>query len=121
MPSGASPAAGCAASASCARRPRAVSHEEWDAANAAFHEHQVDLAGNALLSRFYRELSVNLMMQVIRGGKLEGGSYLPTEHRAIVDAYEAGDLEAARTAIRAHIATGRRIALEGIEASGGVL
>ena len=35
------------------------------------------------------------MMQVIRGGKLEGGSYLPTEHAAIVDAYEAGDLDAA--------------------------
>ena len=51
----------------------AVSHAEWDTANAAFHEHQVDLAGNALLSRFYRELSVNLMMQVIRGGKLEAG------------------------------------------------
>jgi DNA-binding GntR family transcriptional regulator len=99
----------------------AVSHAEWDAANAAFHEYQVDLAANSLLSRFYRELSVNLMMQVIRGGKLEGGSYLPTEHGAIVEAYEAGDLEAARTAIRAHIATGRRIALEAIEGSGGVL
>ncbi|HYI74771.1 MAG TPA: GntR family transcriptional regulator, partial [Gaiellaceae bacterium] len=36
----------------------AISHEEWDAANAAFHEFQIDLAGNALLSRFYRELSV---------------------------------------------------------------
>ena len=99
----------------------AVSHTEWDCANAAFHEHQVDLAGNALLSRFYRELSVNLMMQVIRGGKLEGGSYLPTEHEAIVAAYEAGDLASAHTAIRAHICTGRRIALEAIEASGGVL
>ena len=99
----------------------AVSHEEWDTANAAFHEHQVDLAANSLLSRFYRELSVNLMMQVIRGGKLEGGSYLPTEHGAIVDAYEAGDLEAARAAIRAHIATGRRIALDAIEQTGGVL
>jgi DNA-binding GntR family transcriptional regulator len=99
----------------------AVSHAEWDTANAAFHEHQVDLAGNALLSRFYRELSVNLMMQVIRGGKLEGGSYLPTEHEAIVAAYEAGDLAAASAAIRAHIGTGRRIALEAIEASGGVL
>ena len=28
---------------------KAISHEEWDAANAAFHETQVDLAGNALL------------------------------------------------------------------------
>jgi DNA-binding GntR family transcriptional regulator len=98
-----------------------VSHAEWDTANAAFHEYQVDLAANTLLSRFYRELSVNLMMQVIRGGKLEGGSYLPIEHGAIVDAYEAGDLEAARAAIRAHIATGRRIALDAIEVSAGVL
>ena len=99
----------------------AVSHAEWDSANAAFHEFQVDLARNALLSRFYRDLSINLMMQVIRGGRLEGGSYLPEEHGAIVDAYEAGDLEAARAAVRAHIATGRRIALEAIETSGGTL
>jgi len=99
----------------------AVSHAEWDTANAAFHEYQVDLAANTLLSRFYRELSVNLMMQVIRGGKLEGGAYLPTEHGAIVDAYEAGDLEAARVAIRTHIATGRRIALDAIERTGGAL
>src|SRR4029450_5478291 len=27
----------------------AISHGEWDAANAAFHEFQIDLAGNALL------------------------------------------------------------------------
>ncbi len=99
----------------------AVSHAEWDCANAAFHEYQVDLAGNALLSRFYRELSVNLMMQVIRGGKLEGGSYLPAEHAAIVDAYEDGDLVAAHEAIRRHIATGRRIALDALAGSGGVL
>jgi DNA-binding GntR family transcriptional regulator len=99
----------------------AVSHEEWDAANAAFHEYQVDLAGNELLSRFYRELSVNLMMQVIRGGRLEAGSYLATEHTAIVHGFEARDLEATKAAIRAHIATGRRIALDAIEAAGGVL
>jgi DNA-binding GntR family transcriptional regulator len=103
------------------RSVAAVSHSEWDSANAAFHEHQVDLAGNALLSRFYRELSVNLMMQVIRGGKLEAGSYLAAEHEAIVDAYEAGDLASAHTAIRAHIATGRQIALEALKATGGML
>ena len=99
----------------------AVSHEEWDTANAAFHEYQVDLAGNSLLSRFYRELSVNLMMQVIRGGKLEGGAYLATEHEAIVEAYLRDDLDAARAAIAAHIETGRRIALDALEAADGVL
>jgi DNA-binding GntR family transcriptional regulator len=99
----------------------AISHEQWDAANAAFHEHQIDLAGNALLSRFYRELSVNLMMQVIRGGHVEGHANLVTEHRRIVDAFRAGDLEAAERAIREHIETGRRIALDAIERAGGVL
>ena len=99
----------------------AVSHEEWDAANAAFHEYQVDLAGNELLSRFYRELSINLMMQVIRGGRLEVGDYLAAEHAAIVDALERGDADAAEVAIRAHIDTGRRIALDAIVEAGGVL
>ena len=99
----------------------AVSHEEWDTANAAFHEFQVDLADNELLSRFYRELSVNLMMQVIRGGRLEAGSYLVTEHGAIVDGFETGNLEATKDAIRTHIATGRQIALDAIQAAGGIL
>lgn len=99
----------------------AISHEEWDTANAAFHETQVDLAGNALLSRFYRELSINLMMQVIRGGRLEQGEYLVTEHRAIVDGLEARDAAAARAAIARHVETGRRIALDAVERAGGSL
>ena len=99
----------------------AISHEEWDAANAAFHEFQIDLAGNALLARFYRELSVNLMMQVIRGGRVEGHGNLVTEHRRIVESFAAGDLAHAERAIREHIETGRRIALDAIERAGGVL
>ena len=99
----------------------AISQEEWDAANAAFHEFQIDLARNGMLSHVYRELSVNLMMQVIRGGRLEGGEYLAREHRAIVEALAAGDLVATQRAIRVHIESGKRIALEAIERSGGVL
>lgn len=99
----------------------AISHEQWDTANAAFHELQIDLAGNALLSRFYRELSVNLMMQVIRGGHVEGHANLVTEHRRIVETLAAADLVGAQTAIREHIETGRRIALDAIERAGGVL
>src|SRR3990170_5950544 len=99
----------------------AISHEQWDSANGAFHEYQIDLAGNELLSHFYRELSVNLMMQVIRGGHVEGHANLVTEHRRIVEAFEAGDRVAAERAIRDHIETGRRIALDAIERAGGVL
>lgn len=100
---------------------QAISHEEWDTANAAFHEWQIDLAGNSLLSRFYRELSLNLMMQVIRGGRLEGGEYLVGEHRAIVAGFEARDLAAVEAAILRHIESGKRIALDAIERAGGVL
>jgi DNA-binding GntR family transcriptional regulator len=99
----------------------AISHDEWDAANAAFHEFQIDLAGNALLSRFYRELSVNLMMQVIRGGRVEGHENLVTEHRRIVETFSAGDLPGAERAVREHIETGRGIALDAIERAGGEL
>jgi len=99
----------------------AISHEQWDTANAAFHEHQIDLAGNALLSHVYRELSVNLMMQVIRGGHVEGHANLVTEHGRIVETFTAGDLAAAERAIREHIETGRRIALDAIERAGGEL
>ena len=99
----------------------AISQEEWDAANAAFHEFQIDLARNGMLSHVYRELSVNLMMQVIRGGRLEGGEYLAREHRAIVDAFDASDLPAAQAAIRTHIDSGRRIALDAIDRAGGLL
>src|SRR5262245_62089806 len=96
----------------------AISHDEWDVANAAFNECQIDLAGNALLSLFYRERSVNLMMQVIRGGRVEGHENLVTEHRHIVEAFAAADISAAQRAIREHIETGRRIALDAIERAG---
>jgi len=99
----------------------AISHKQWDSANAAFHEFQIDVAENALLSSFYRELSVNLMMQVIRAGRVEGHANLVTEHGRIVEAFAAGDREAAELAIRAHIDTGRRIAVDAIERAGGVL
>jgi len=99
----------------------AISHEEWDTANAAFHEAQVDLAGNALLSRFYRELSVNLMMQVIRSGRVERHEHLVTEHEAIVSGFEARDRSATRAAIARHVESGRRIALEAVARAGGEL
>jgi DNA-binding GntR family transcriptional regulator len=99
----------------------AISHEEWDAANAAFHETQVDLAGNTLLSRFYRELSVNLMMQVIRVGRVERHEHLVTEHGAIVVGFEARNRAAARAAITRHVESGRRIALDAVERAGGEL
>ena len=99
----------------------AISHEEWDTANAAFHEFQIDLAGNSMLSHFYRELSVNLMMQVIRGGRLEGGEYLAPSTARSSTRSRPPISRPRSTAIRMHIDSGRRIALDAIERAGGVL
>jgi DNA-binding GntR family transcriptional regulator len=93
----------------------------FDATNAAFHEYQIDLAGNHLISAFYRELPVMLLMQVIRGGRADAGADLAGEHRRIVEAYAAGDLAAAQAAIRAHIDTGKRLSSEALELAGGMV
>jgi DNA-binding GntR family transcriptional regulator len=95
--------------------------EEWTAANAAFHETQVDLAGNALLSRLYRELSVNLLMQVIRGGRLDRHRLVVGEHEQIVAGFEARDQTATRGAITRHIESARRIALDAVARAGGAV
>lgn len=93
----------------------------FDATNTAFHEYQIDLAGNHLISAFYRELPVMLLMQVIRGGRADAGADLAGEHRRIVEAYAAGDLAAAQTAIRVHIDTGKRLSSEALELAGGMV
>jgi DNA-binding GntR family transcriptional regulator len=61
------------------------------------------------------------MMQVICGGRVEGHENLVTEHGRIVAAFAAGDVTAAQRAIREHVETGRRIALDAIERAGGVI
>ncbi len=99
----------------------ARSYDEWHTTNAAFHEWQVDLAGNTLLSRFYRELSANLLIQVIRRGHVDQVDVLVAEHGAIVEAFEARDADAVRVAVGRHVETGREIGLEAIRGAGGAL
>ena len=93
----------------------------FDRTNSAFHEYVVDLAGNGLMSKVYRELPVNLLVQAIRSAHADVGTDLDAEHRAIVEGFEAGDLQAAQTAIRAHIASGKRVALVAAARAGGAL
>ena len=94
---------------------------EYMLANKAFHEYLVDLAGNATLLHAYRSLSLHeLMERVLAGPSREAGNS-SEEHRRIVEAYEAGDLPAARAAIIANVETGKQLALEMIESSGGFI
>ena len=70
------PATACAASASSheATADRRLARRSGTRPTPPSTSTRSTSPANALLSRFYRELSVNLMMQVIRGGELEGGS-----------------------------------------------
>jgi DNA-binding GntR family transcriptional regulator len=91
-------------------------------ANAAFHECQVDLAGNATMSEMYRRLCVFQLQEralLVLGDTTAGDS--TAQHRAIVRAYERGDLAGAREALRANVETGKQISRAVIERAGGVL
>ena len=106
----------------CVENLEFVDKHEYMLANKAFHEYLVDLAGNEALSDTYRTLSLHeLMERVLFSGPTRRAGNSSEEHRAIVAAYEAGDLAAARFAIVGNIETGQRIALAVIEAAGGAL
>jgi DNA-binding GntR family transcriptional regulator len=104
------------------RGKKMVDPSEYHHANRAFHEFQVDLARNSTISEMYRRLCVFQLQEralLVLGVSAAGGS--SGEHRAIVAAYERGDLEAAQAALRANLETGREISHTAIERAGGVL
>jgi DNA-binding GntR family transcriptional regulator len=90
-------------------------------ANNAFHEYLIDLTGNATLLATYRSLNVHQLMERVLAGPATAAGDSSAQHQRIVEAYEAGDLEAARAAIVANVETGKRLVLEAIEEAGGVL
>jgi DNA-binding GntR family transcriptional regulator len=106
----------------CVENLELVDKHEYMLANKAFHEYLVDLAENETLSYAYRSLSLHeLMERVLFSGPTRTAGNSTEEHRAIVAAYEAADLDAARAAIVASVEAGEQIAVAMIEASGGVL
>lgn len=104
------------------RDKRITDTRRYMLANQAFHEYQVDLAGNSIISEMYRRLCVHQLMErtiLVLGVSAAGGS--SEEHAEIVAAYEADDLERLRAALRSNVATGKRIARLAIERAGGGL
>lgn len=106
----------------CVENFEFVDKHEYMLANKAFHEYLVDLAGNETLSETYRSLNLHeLVERILFSGPTRAAGNSSGEHKAIVTAYERGDLEEARTAIIANVETGRRIAVAMIDSSGGQL
>ena len=95
---------------------------EYIHANRAFHEFQVDLARNSTISEMYRRLCVFQLQEralLVLSEFAAGPSSM--QHRAIVRAYEGGDLAAAREALRTNLEAGKRILRTAIERAGGVI
>jgi flavin reductase (DIM6/NTAB) family NADH-FMN oxidoreductase RutF/DNA-binding GntR family transcriptional regulator len=90
--------------------------ESWVTANTAFHEFMVGLAGSQFLLDAYRRGTIPAIISSVRFGEpLEDAA---DEHRALVEAYERSDLDAAVVAIRRHAAHALRISRENVLAPG---
>lgn len=98
-----------------------VDKQGYIATNLAFHRYQIALARNELMSLYYHNLNVNLFMGRTIYERNTGMGHVAKEHVELVEAFEAGDLVRAQSAIRKHIASGKCVALEEIHASGGIL
>jgi flavin reductase (DIM6/NTAB) family NADH-FMN oxidoreductase RutF len=74
----------------------------WAQANAAFHEEHVALARSEPLSEAYRRLGVAGLILRTYTDSTVADAELPEDHRRLVEAYERGDVEGARQAVREH-------------------
>ncbi|WP_415717895.1 FCD domain-containing protein [Roseibium sp.] len=75
--------------------------------NLRFHDMLVEAAGNAALAETYQRI-VNQLHLLRRRGLVQEGNLLVSnkEHRAIADALNARDLEAASQAMKQHVSNG---------------
>ena len=95
---------------------------------ARFHEHFVGLAGTAALVDLHRRVNTAAMIMSITGERAIGAdTYKRAAQRAyrhhlrLLEAYEAGDLEAAIAVIRRHIDEALVFTRRHIEAAGGAV
>jgi DNA-binding GntR family transcriptional regulator len=93
----------------------------WLAANAAFHERMIELAGSPALLDSYRRLTVPGIMSRSLLTDEHADPAMASDHQALMEAYERGELEAARAALSSD--TDRAIALhrERLAAVGGTI
>jgi 4-nitrophenol 2-monooxygenase / 4-nitrocatechol 4-monooxygenase, reductase component len=75
---------------------------QWAQANAAFHDFHVGLAGSAPLSDAYRRLDLAGLILRTYTRTTHADPELADDHRRLVEAYEDGDIDAARRAVLDH-------------------
>jgi benzoate/toluate 1,2-dioxygenase reductase subunit len=81
---------------------RFVDIDAYIEADSGFHEYLVALAGSDALLEAYRRLSIPALMARLFSHHNQTDETLVLEHAALVEAYEAGSTDLARSTIRAH-------------------
>jgi flavin reductase (DIM6/NTAB) family NADH-FMN oxidoreductase RutF/DNA-binding GntR family transcriptional regulator len=100
---------------------RFVDIDAYTRHNEAFHNAIVDLADNPTLSDAYQRLGVaGLMVSLLREGS-EVGQEIMDDHRAIVEAYEHGNVDEAMRVIARHNENAKETTRRSIVAAGGQL
>jgi 4-nitrophenol 2-monooxygenase / 4-nitrocatechol 4-monooxygenase, reductase component len=93
----------------------------YERANSAFHGYLIGLAGNPQLCRLYDSLRIPAITARALTGDVRASSALLDEHRMLVEAYERGDLAAARAVVKAHSERSKETQRAGIESAGGTI
>lgn len=87
--------------------------------NASLHEYLVSLAGSQALADAYRRLSIPTLMARLFTRYDAADDELIADHRALLDAYEAGAIERVRSTITAHARHAQATNDAAIAAGGG--
>lgn len=95
-------------------RPQSIQHRPKLSLNAEFHHRIVELSGNDILIQLYRGIQMQLIGEWVQRGLQSWRTRLSSEaqeHREIVAALRAMDLEAYAAAVRHHIGRSLKDAL----------
>lgn len=102
---------------------RFVDFERYVEANRTFHEYMVSLAKNNALLEAYRRLSVDGIIWRVMWRLLDKFTFASettvTDHLRLVEAYESGDVQYAKSVIIGHTERAKHVYLRAIELSGG--
>jgi flavin reductase (DIM6/NTAB) family NADH-FMN oxidoreductase RutF/DNA-binding GntR family transcriptional regulator len=102
---------------------RFVDFERYSETNRAFHEYMVSLAKNNTLLEAYRRLSVDGIIWRVMWRMLDKFEYASEvaviDHQRLVEAYESGDAQYAKSVIAGHTERAKRVYQRAIELSGG--